>query len=216
MSTTIPARSGAHVKLQQYQKVKITNPSGLQVVDCWAFPLTEPPTWMAMAQTRSKLLKLIPSVNDVLIDTRRQPVLKLVEDSSSGTHDMLFPPCDEWRYKEAGVPDHDSCGANLRMELSAYVTNASEERSAGIGGLVELESSVRRWGWTPEPFNLFMNVPWAGDKGELKVKRPVCKANDCVVLEAMVECLVVMSACPNDLMDTNGGSPSAAAYEIVA
>lgn len=170
-----------------------------------------------MAQTRSKLLKLRPAVNDTLIDTRRKPVLTLVEDSSTGIHDMLFPPCDKWRYEEAGVGNHDSCGGNLRIELATFT--ASESDTASQGGfetMLELESSIRRWGWTPEPLNLFMNVAWAhGGDGELCVKRPACQAGDFVVLQACVDCLVVMSACPNDLMDTNAGAPDRVEYQVV-
>ncbi|KAK4541878.1 hypothetical protein LTR36_007242 [Oleoguttula mirabilis] len=149
-----------------------------------------------------------------MVDTRRKAVLKLVEDSSSGVHDMLFPACDAWRYNEAGAQGHDSCGGNLRRALAEYVAHASKEQP-GTESMLELESSIRRWGWTPEPLNLFMNVPWSGREGELQVKRPECKEMDFVVLEALVECLVVMSACPNDLLDTNGGKPGTAMYEVL-
>jgi uncharacterized protein YcgI (DUF1989 family) len=59
-----------------------------------------------------------------------------------------------------------------------------------------------------------MNVPWSAD-GRLEVRRPDCKENDFVVLEALTECLVVMSACPNDLMNTNGGICGPVEYEIL-
>lgn len=222
MPTTIPARHGAHLTLHPTQKLKILNPSGHQVVDCWAFPLANPPTWLSMAQTRSKLMRLRPLINDVLVDTRRQPVLKLCEDSSAGVHDMLFPPCDEHRYTEAGFPDHDSCGGNLRRELADYIStktttsnSSNEPLPEGLNSLQELESTIRNWGWTPEPFNLFMNVPWSGTQGELQVKAPACRANDFVVLEACVECVVVLSACPNDLLDTNGGEPMEVVFEVL-
>jgi uncharacterized protein YcgI (DUF1989 family) len=98
--TTIPAGTGAHAILQSGQSIKIINPSGHQVIDCWAFPLGTDtrPRWMSMAQSRSALGKVIPSVGDTLIDTHRQPVVTLTEDTSTGVHDMLFPACDSWRY----------------------------------------------------------------------------------------------------------------------
>jgi uncharacterized protein YcgI (DUF1989 family) len=149
-------------------------------------------------------MKLTISVGDVLVNTRREPLLKLVEDSSSGVHDLLFPPCDQWRYAQAGVPDHDSCGENLRRELTKYASPSFQE----------LEDSIRNWGWTPEPLNVFMNVPWSAD-GTLQVQKPRCKENDFVVFEALTECIVVMSACPNDLMDTNGGVSGPVRYQVV-
>ncbi|KAK5111188.1 hypothetical protein LTR85_012237 [Meristemomyces frigidus] len=211
MATSIPARGNAYVTLRPSQRIKVINPSGNQVVDFWAFPTGGPPTWMSMAQTRSKLMKIMPSVDDTFVDTRREAVLKLVEDTSLGTHDMLFPPCDKWRYNQAGAQGHDSCGGNLRTALADYTAG----EHPGTDSLLELESSIRRWGWTPEPLNLFMNVPWSGETGKLQVKRPGCEENVFVVFEASVECFVVMSACPNDLLDTNGGKPGAAAYEVL-
>jgi uncharacterized protein YcgI (DUF1989 family) len=103
--TTIPARSGAHAILPKGQHIKILNPSGHQVVDCWAFPLSAhtPPTWMSMAQSRSKLGSLVPSAGDTFIDTHRRGVLTLVQDKSPGAHDMLFPACDAWRYTVCDV-----------------------------------------------------------------------------------------------------------------
>lgn len=170
---------------------------------------------MSMAQTRSKLMRLRPAIHDVLFDTRRQPVLKIVADSTAGVHDMIFPPCDEWRYREAGISEHASCGGNLRVELSKVISEANPE-TEDTKALMELESSIRRWEWTPEPFNIFMNVQWSRDDGRLHVSSPLCEANDFVVFEALVDCLVVMSACPNDLLDTNGGNPGIAAYEIIS
>lgn len=215
--TIIPARQGAHVFLQREQKLRIINPSGHQVVDTWAFPNPGMPAWMSMAQSRQKLQRLLPTINDTFIDTRRQPILTLVEDTSSGVHDMIFPPCDEWRYAEAGVAGHDSCARNLRTELAAAIAQDCGQK--GQAPLVELEERIRSWGWTPEPLNLFMNVPVGSmnenGKGILQVKRPSCKQGAYVVLRAEVDCLVVMSACPNDLLDTNGGLPGDAAYEVV-
>jgi uncharacterized protein YcgI (DUF1989 family) len=215
MTTTIPAREGTYLVLRASEKLRIFNPSGHQVVDLWAFPLADaPPSWLSMAQTRSKLLKLRPAIDDTLIDTRREPLLTLIEDSTAGIHDMLFPPCDTWRYAQAGVPDHDSCGSNLRKALEHFMAKPAGLK--GLESLTELESSIRRWGWTPEPLNLFMNVTWSSDlAGELCVQKPECRPGDSVVLQAAVDCLVVMSACPNDLMNTNGGLPGHVEYEIV-
>jgi uncharacterized protein YcgI (DUF1989 family) len=141
-------------------------------------------------------------------------MLKIVEDSTSGVHDIFFPPCDKWRYEEANVKGHDSCGGNLRSALSDYVAQL-DDLFDGTKALLELESAIRRWEWTPEPFNIFMNVQWSGDDGRLQVNAPKCKAGEYIVLEALVDCLVVLSACPNDLLDTNGGNPGPAGVEIM-
>lgn len=220
--TTIPAGTGDHVFLRQGAKIKVINPSGHQVVDLWALPIGALPAWMSMAQTRSKLRRLIPIVNDTFIDTHRSPILKLVEDISPRIHDMIFPACDAWRYAEAGVPEHGSCAANLRAELSSIIKSPPDAMALDgfqTSALRELESNIKDWGWTPEPLNLFMNVPAGpmsnGGKGELQVAKPVCKGGDYVVLKAEVDCIVIMSACPNDLLATNGGKPGDALYQVL-
>lgn len=163
-----------------------------------------------MAQSRQKLARLRPAVGDTFIDTLRRPVLMLEKDTSNGVHDILYPPCDGWRYTEAGVPGHDSCATNLREGLQRAAQRNLDGNEDQKSPLQELEASIRKWGWTPEPLNLFMNAPIgsAADgagSGALQVKKPDCKKGCHVVLRAEMDCLVVMSACPNDLLDTNGG-----------
>jgi uncharacterized protein YcgI (DUF1989 family) len=219
MATVIPAQQGAHAILHRGQRIQIINPSGHQVVDAWAFPDTSVPSWMSMAQTRSTLQRVIPVVGDTFVDTHRKPVLTMIEDTSPGVHDMIFPPCDDWRYTEAGADGHGSCAGNLRNELASIAKTLAQDGNQN-SSLIELESKIRTWGWTPEPLNLFMNVPIGsmkdGEKGKLQVARPTCQPGAYVILRADVDCFVVMSACPNDLLDTNGGKPSDAAYEIMS
>lgn len=211
---TIPARTGAHVLLHPSQRLKVISPSGTQVVDTWIFPLDARSTWMSTSQTRSILKRLVPCVGDTFVDTSREPVVTWVEDTSPGVHDMLYPACDEQRYAQAGYGlEHPSCGGILKHELGSYLSRHAEP------SLFSVYQAMVEWRWTPEPLNLFMNVPVAsmegGAKGALEVKGPVCTPGDYVVLEAKVKCLVVLSACPNDLMDTNAGAPSDAAYEVL-
>lgn len=117
--------------------------------------------------------------------------------------------------REAGHEGHDSCAANLQNDLGAYIAESLMDGAEveALESLMELEMRVRVWEWTPEPLNLFMNVPVK--EGRISVRSPVCKPGDYVVLRAETDCLVVMSACPNDLMDTNGGKPGHAQYEIL-
>lgn len=215
----IRARAYAREILHEGMEIKVINPSGTQVVDLWAIPMLGKTSWLSMAQCRQAFGRLRPTVGDSFVDTLRRPILTLVEDTSSGIHDMLYPPCDPIRYKEAGHDRHDSCAKNLRsaMKEMAGVYPKDPSRSFPI---VELEEKMRTWEWAPEPLNLFMNVAVnpavnASDKGHLEVKRPNCEKNGYVILRAEMDCLVVMSACPNDILDTNGGEPGPAAFQII-
>ena len=82
---------------------------------------------------------------------------------------------------------------------------------------MELERMVNELsGWTPDPLNLFMNVPWEeGPVGGVTYEPTVSKAGDLVELRAERDVVVVMSACPQDLVNINGGHPVDAHYMVL-
>src|SRR2546421_616722 len=55
----------------------------------------------------------------------------------------------------------------------------------------------------PSPFNLWMNTPYKPD-GMIDWLPTVSKKGDYIVFRAELDCLVVMSACPQDLVPVNG------------
>jgi len=183
-SFTIAATHGESISLSVGQSIKIHNTHGNQVVDTWAFTKT-PASYMSMSQTRASLRKLIPHVNDTLLNNLCTPILTLVEDTSPGIHDTLFPACNPQRYAHLGIP-HRSCAENCR------------EAAREIG--IELAE-----GEVPDPFNLFMNVNVDWDKGgAIELLEPRSRPGDYVAFKAEVDCIVVLSACPNDITNVNG------------
>jgi len=120
-----------------------------------------------------------------LRSNRRRPMFELVEDTV-GRHDMLFAACDPIRYAELDAPDHASCRVALTEALTAYEVDYDR---------------------VPDPVNFFMNVAILA-KGELEVREPISERNDYVLLRALMDIVVAVSACPQDLNDTNGGTPS--------
>ncbi|BEP14595.1 urea carboxylase-associated family protein [Acidothermaceae bacterium B102] len=181
----LPARTGAAVRLAPGDVLTVVNPAGSQVVDTWALLTGDPTEHLSMEHTRAALLRLVPRVGDALVSNRRRPVLTLVEDTSPGVHDTLIPACDPERYRMLGAsPGHASCHDNFRSAV----------RAAGV------EPPP-----VPAPLNLFMNVPWTPD-GALAFAPPVSRPGDRVGLRAEVDLLVVMSACPQDLVPVNGAA----------
>jgi hypothetical protein len=162
--TTIPAGTGAHTTLQSGQSIKIINPSGHQVIDCWAFPLAADtrPRWMSMAQSRSALGKVIPSVGDTLIDTHRQPVVTLTSDTSPGIHDMLFPACDSWRYIRGYLPSPVSGPHPKDPTSRTLLTKSPRSRQSGPRQLRH-ESATR----SPSPHHrrIWRRARRTGSKG---------------------------------------------------
>ena len=67
--------------------------------------------------------------------------------------------------------------------------------------------AMSRHGWgkrpVPQPFNLFMNTFVESD-GTMLIKDPISKAGDIVLMKALVDVIVVVSACPMDLNPVGG------------
>ena len=192
----IPARRGKATLLRQGQSVRVVNTNGQQVVDTWAFNFAGIAEFMSMEHTRIAIGRIIPRVGDALVTNRRRPVLRLTEDTSGGIHDTLVAACDRWRYELLGCQGyHDNCTDNLAAAL-------------GELGLAPPE--------TPSPLNLFMNIPVV-DGNAIDVLPPVSTPGSFVTLRAEMDCLVVFSACPQDVVPINGAAmtPTAAHFEII-
>jgi uncharacterized protein len=193
---TIPARRGKAITLKRGQHVKVINTHGQQVVDTWAFNSADLSECMSMEHTRTALSRIRVHVGDSLVTNQRRPILALVEDTSPGVHDTLIAACDRYRYALLGCTTyHDNCTDNLAAALAELSRQTPE---------------------TPSPWNLFMNIPVQAD-GSLTFEPPVCKPGDYVLLRAERDCVVVFSACPQDIVPINGVAcrPAEAHVEIV-
>jgi len=154
--------------------------------------------FLSMPHTRTSTKHMVPKVNDLFVSNLREPMLTLVEDTSSGTHDTLMAACDPARYRQLGVDhweEHGSCAENLVLALKELNERAGLKGAKGVGADVTINN-------VPAPLNLFMNVPW-DDEGDISFKAPKTKSGDFVRLRAERDIVVVMSACPQDVTDIN-------------
>lgn len=212
-STTIGTAS-SKVEAALYQNATSDSPSKYTDV---ANAAATTPEYMSMCHCRASLLKVTPAVGDVMVSQKRAPMVKLLEDTSPGVHDTLIAACDRWRYSELGVTGyHESCTDNFWDALHTLSTSASvsgEHKDA----LQELRAQLG--GKIPDPFNLFMNIPITqegiGAKRGVSFEAPVTKPGDYVVLEALRDVIVVMSACPQDVLTINGKNPVDAHFEVL-
>jgi uncharacterized protein YcgI (DUF1989 family) len=191
---TLPARSGRAVRMRAGQSIRIINTHGRQVVDSWAFVAGDLGEFLSMEHLRAALDRITPRPGDSLVTNRRRPILTLVEDTSPGIHDTLIAACDIYRYQGLGVRGyHDNCADNLRAGLAAL-------------GLVPPE--------VPSPLNLWMNIPVAPD-GAIQWLPTVARPGDYVVLRAELDCILALSACPQDIVCINAGAPTEAHFELL-
>lgn len=190
---TIPARKASVALVKKGQHVKVINTHGTQVVDCWALNADNMTEFMSMEHCRVFLESVIPRKGDVMVTNRRRPIVKITEDSASGTHDTLLAACDRYRYELLGCKDyHRNCTDNFweAMVMAGYKP-------------VEL----------PSPFNLWQNTPVEPD-GTIKPNLPVTKKGDYIVMRAMMNLVICLSACPQDITAICGNRPRNAHFEI--
>ncbi|KAL8732151.1 MAG: hypothetical protein Q9166_002898 [cf. Caloplaca sp. 2 TL-2023] len=201
----IEARKGKAITVKKGQSLRITNTHGKQVIDFFAFALDSdlkpPPAptlhFLSMQHTRSGNMNLTLKPESKLYSSFRKPMFILEEDTSPGVHDTLVPACDSERYRQLGVQGyHASCAENLHIALEESGYPCAKD-------------------FTPAPLNLWMNVP-VGDGGTLAFVEPVSCAGDYVVMRAEQNCLVVCSACPQDVTPVNGNGqkPSDCHFEV--
>jgi uncharacterized protein len=185
MHTTIPAGHGRAFRLDAGQRLRVATTEGGQVVDTWALALPDLDEWMSMEHTRGRLLAISPRAGDDLFSNRRRPILRFVQDTSPGVHDTLIAACDQERYRQLGHEGpHRNCADNFRAALAELGYAAPP---------------------VPAPLNVFMNIPIAAD-GTLSFEPSPAGPGDAVTLEAVRDVVVVLSACPQDLVPINGAS----------
>ena len=181
----IPARHGKALKLHSGQAIKIVNTHGTQVVDCWAWNLDALDESMSMEATRVWNQRLNPRVGDTFVTNLRNPILTIVEDTSPGVHDSFMAACDRQRYERLGVVDyHRNCFDNM------------------IEAVRELGYEI------PYPslasLNIFMNIAVLPDGISLDTRPTLSRPGDYIVFRAEMDCIVALSACPQDIVRIQG------------
>ena len=150
---------------------------------------------LSAQRTRAITDRMFPKVGENFYTDRRRAILTLERDDSPGVHDMLIASCDPDRYDLLGVgADHASCSENFRDAMEA----------AGFA----------RPTWTPQAANLFMAIPWT----------PRATWRGCRRLEAgrlgddprLMDCVVVVSACPQDVIPINNLNPTRIGLEVLS
>jgi urea carboxylase-associated protein 1 len=124
--------------------------------------------------------------DDVLYSNLSNPMFTMIEDTT-GNHDTICGCCSAeinfLRYKVKNTP---SCRANFLRELSRH---GLDSRS--------LVPNI----------NFFMNIPFSAN-GEFQFKPPLSRPGDHVDLAAEMDCLAVISNCPQILNPANNYNPT--------
>ena len=190
--THIPANKGGGAIVKQGQRVKVGNPQGHQIGDLFAFVLDNSGEFLSPTITVGELRRIYPRVGDSLYSNLFNPLLTIEEDLV-GVNDLLFQACDSLQYERMGQLKHPSCRDNLNTVLKEF-------------GVTPINP--------PHPVNLFQNTQIVNLEGEIEERESPANPGDYVMLEALKDLLVVVTACPWDQGPTNGDKPTDLMLEV--
>lgn len=178
----IPGGHARAFEVRRGELLKVIDLAGGQVADFMAFNRDDLNEKLSTTHTRTSLLSLKFKVGDQLRSTFRNPMFEVLKDTV-GCHDFMLAACDEYRYLvDYGVTGHWNCVDNFEEAFRPYAIQRKE---------------------LPDPFNFFQNTAIDPD-GELSQQASQSHAGDFVVLEALMDVVAAVSACPMDLNPIGG------------
>ena len=187
----IEPRHGASIELKKGDRLKVTDLKGEQVSDFFCFLQNDREDYLSSGRTLDYMSKLFLTEGDVLYSSKSIPMAKIIEDKV-GRHDFLLTPCsrDTFKIIYGDKHPHHGCEGNLIRAFSNFG--------------MELNS-------IPTTFNLFMNVV-VDQAGKLTVAPPTSKSGDYIIIEALEDLYVGLTAC--SALQSNNGSFKPIGYEV--
>lgn len=192
MTVRIEPRSGIAFFLRSGQRLTVIDPDGGQVSDLVAYSAQDCREVLSNGRTFDYEETLKLTTGNRLWSNRSRPMLAIVDDTV-GVHDFLLTPCGEATFEHfyPDKPVHRGCHGNLADALAPHGINRDDIGTA---------------------FNIFMNVPFDGQSGKLSVDPPLSRAGDRIVVEALMDCIIGLTAC--SAYDSNGGTFKPIDYEV--
>ena len=169
---------------------KVTKGSSFRIIDIYGKQIVDLMAWagheykvvgerLSMSYTRYALgsgNSCPPTIGECLVTNKQAPIFRVVEDTVK-THDMTFMACNPQFYELQGAKGHRNCAENIFEAMKPF----------GMEHYLEAASV--------DPFNVFQNTP------DMNLKDLMCsKPGDYIELEALIDAIVAVSACPYDLV----------------
>ncbi|SDW10114.1 hypothetical protein SAMN05444487_101294 [Marininema mesophilum] len=190
----IPPYEGRAIEVKKGESLCIIDVEGKQVGDFLCFNQREPTEYVSPVHMRSSLSSVRLCEGDGLYSNQRRPLMRLVKDTVS-RHDFFFPACDDYRYRvDFGVENHPNCHDNLTQAIAGF----------GIRPML-----------LPDPINWFMNNE-LDDEWDYEIKEPLSRPGDYVKLKALMDVVVAVSTCSQDMAPVNGWKVTPLKLQLLA
>ena len=182
----IPPKDGLALEVSRGDHLRIIDEQGQQVSDLVAFSKKDPKEHISATQTNKLNSRLNLREGDALYSTDCSKMFLLTKISNPNVHyNFIFSPCGDAdnsiRFPDS--PKGKTCLGILRRVLSKYSLD---------------------WRDMLEPFSIGLNLA-IGENWVLETRVPVSKPGDFIELEATMDCIVGITACPQDRNMCNGG-----------
>lgn len=176
----IQPQAGIRIDIDKGQKIKIIDIDGGQVADFFAEMKGTHEEYVSPSVTIDCNESLKIKEGTIIYSNLYRPMFR-VESDDVGAHDLLFPSCSKNMYDffYQNGSNHSNCLDNINHALGTDRTII-------------------------QPINFFMNTVISSD-GKIEIKKPISKAGDQIVLTALVDCVLGISACSVSECDTNSG-----------
>lgn len=186
---TIQPKSGIRIEVTRGQNITVIDVDGGQVADFFAEMNGIHDEYLSPAVTIDCNESLSVGVGTILYSNRYRQMFKVKYDDVEA-HDLLFPSCSKAMYDffYQNGEGHPNCLDNLNKALGTSRTII-------------------------QPVNLFMNTK-IGVNGKVEIRKPLSKAGDRIVMRALEDCIIGISACSVSECDTNSGVCTAIAVLV--
>lgn len=185
----IAPRSGTSFELLKGEKLKIIDIKGEQVSDFFCFMKDDLEDYLSSGRTHDYLSKITIENGDLLYSSKSKVMARILEDTV-GVHDFILTPCSKETFEFQNQPPHRGCEGNLIEAFNRFGINYSS---------------------IPVTFNIFMNVK-IFESNKIEVIAPVSKAGDYIIIEAIADLIVGLTAC--SAPKSNNWSFSTIGFEI--
>lgn len=182
----IPPKGGIALEVNLGDVLRIIDEQGQQVSDLVAFSTSNPKEHISATQTNKLNAHLNLKKGDALYSTDCNKMFQLTKVTNPKVHyNFIFSPCGDAdnSIRFPNISKGETCLGILKRVFSEYSFD---------------------WRDMLEPFSIGLNLA-IRDDWALETKTPLSKPGDFVELKAMMDCIVGITACPQDRNMCNGG-----------
>ncbi|WP_107038020.1 DUF1989 domain-containing protein [Brumimicrobium mesophilum] len=192
MENKINEQTGAAFTISKNQYLKIIDPKGGQVSDLVFFSEKDKKEKISAGKTMDFEESILITKGNYLWSNRGRKLMEVIEDTN-GRNDILLAPCSPETFQIMYEVEtyHPSCFENLYKNLAPFGISPDD---------------------VPTAFNVFMNVQFS-EEGKLSVLPPTSKAGDYLIVKALDDLIIGLTACSAE--DSNGGTFKPIHYEIL-